>query len=85
MLSNFELSLFFFSHPSLQASYWSNKKYQVYGDVYDASGTAVRHIFGAWHEAVFCGDSPEIAQCVWRAGTVHVHSCSLCMVLETVL
>ncbi|XP_064389026.1 oxysterol-binding protein-related protein 3-like isoform X2 [Halichondria panicea] len=52
----------------VKASYWSNKKYQVYGDVYDASGTAVRHMFGAWHEAVFCGDSPETAQCIWRAG-----------------
>ena len=56
------------SLPSIQASYWSSKKYIVHGDVYDSDGVKVRHLFGTWHEALFCGEDPDSAQCVWRTG-----------------
>jgi hypothetical protein len=52
----------------IQASYWSSKKYIVHGDVYDGDGVKVRHLFGTWHEALFCGEDPDSAQCVWRTG-----------------
>ena len=52
----------------IQASYWSSKKYIVHGDVYDSDGVKVRHLFGTWHEALFCGEDPDSAQCVWRTG-----------------
>ena len=58
------------SFPSFQASYWSSKKYIVHGDVYDSDGVKVRHLFGTWHEALFCGENPDSAQCVWRIGTI---------------
>ena len=51
-----------------QASYWTSKKCVVYGDVYDAEGSKVRHVFGAWNEAMFCGTEGEEATCIWRAG-----------------
>lgn len=58
------------SFPSFQASYWSSKKYIVHGDVYDSDGVKVRHLFGTWHEALFCGENPDSAQCVWRIGII---------------
>lgn len=42
----------------------------VYGDVYDAEGSKVRHVFGAWNEAMFCGTEGEEATCIWRVGKV---------------
>ena len=42
----------------------------MYGDVYDAEGAKVRHLFGAWNEAMFCGEENEEAQCIWRAGNL---------------
>ena len=59
--------------PHTQASYWSSKKYEVHGDVYDSDGQKVRHLFGTWHEAMFCGD-PANAECIWRAGDSHTTS-----------
>ena len=53
----------------MQASYWSSKKYVVHGDVYDSEGTKVRHLFGTWNEAMFCGEEGEITECMWKAGT----------------
>ena len=51
-----------------QASYWASKKCVVYGDVYDAEGTKVRHLFGAWNEAMFCGEEGNTSECIWRVG-----------------
>ena len=55
-----------------QASYWTSKKCVVYGDVYDSEGTKVRHLFGTWNEAMFCGVEGEQAKCIWRVGKVRV-------------
>ena len=52
----------------LQASYWSSKKYEVHGDVYSASGEKVRHLYGTWNDAMFCGEKQDDTYCVWRAG-----------------
>jgi len=30
-------------------------------------GQKVRHLFGTWHEAMFCGE-PGNAECIWKAG-----------------
>ena len=57
-----------------QASYWSCKKYEVHGDVYDSEGEKVRHLFGTWHEAMYCGQEGQ-ASCVWQAGEEGQVSC----------
>jgi len=54
----------------LQASYWSSKKYVVHGDVYDSNGTPVRHLFGSWNEAMYCGADGDDTECIWKAGRV---------------
>lgn len=51
----------------MQASYWSSRKYEVHGDVYNSEGQKVRHLFGTWHEAMYCGQEGD-ATCVWKAG-----------------
>ena len=48
-----------FLPPLPQASYWSSKKYEVHGDVYNAEGEKVHHLFGTWHEAMFCREEDE--------------------------
>jgi len=55
----------------VKASYWSSKKYEVHGDVYDSDGQKVRHLFGTWHEAMFCGE-PGNAECIWKAAPMPV-------------
>ena len=57
-----------------QASYWSSKKYEVHGDVYDSEGEKVRHLFGTWHEAMYCGQEGQVS-CVWQAGEEGQASC----------
>ena len=52
----------------MQASYWTSKKCVVTGDVYDAEGSVVRHLSGAWNKAMFCGEEGEEAKCIWRVG-----------------
>lgn len=52
---------------TLQASYWSSKKYEVHGDVYNSEGEKVRHLFGNWHKAMYCGEEGDTV-CVWQAG-----------------
>ena len=56
--------------PPEQASYWSSKKYEVHGDVYNGDGEKVCHLFGTWHEAMFCGEEDGDASPVWQAGTL---------------
>ena len=47
--------------------------------MYDSDGVKVRHLFGTWHEAIFCGEDPDSAQCVWRTGKIftYYHTCTL--------
>ena len=51
----------------MQASYWSAKRHEVYGHVYDENGKEVRKLFGKWSEALYCGVAPA-AKCIWRRG-----------------
>ncbi|XP_023018178.1 oxysterol-binding protein-related protein 6 isoform X2 [Leptinotarsa decemlineata] len=52
-----------------KASYWSAKRHEVVGAVYDESGQPVRRLFGKWSESLYCGVAPS-ARCIWRAGTL---------------
>lgn len=52
-----------------KASYWSSKRHEVVGAVYDESGKPVRRLFGKWSESLYCGVAPS-ARCIWRAGTL---------------
>ncbi|XP_017779338.1 PREDICTED: oxysterol-binding protein-related protein 3-like [Nicrophorus vespilloides] len=52
-----------------KASYWSAKRQEVLGAVYDENGKTVCNLFGKWSEALYCGVAPS-AKCIWRAGTM---------------
>ncbi|GAB6019047.1 hypothetical protein CHUAL_000674 [Chamberlinius hualienensis] len=52
-----------------KASYWSSKRYEVYGSVYGIDGKVVHNLFGKWNEAIYCG-SASSARCVWRIGAL---------------
>ncbi|KAJ8962778.1 hypothetical protein NQ318_001177 [Aromia moschata] len=52
-----------------KASYWSAKRHEVVGAVFDESGKPVRRLFGKWSESLYCGVAPS-ARCIWRAGTL---------------
>ncbi|XP_050297078.1 oxysterol-binding protein-related protein 3-like isoform X2 [Anthonomus grandis grandis] len=52
-----------------KASYWSSKRHEVVGAVYDESGKPVRRLFGKWSESLYCGVAPS-ARCIWRAGNL---------------
>ncbi|KAK9732415.1 Oxysterol-binding protein [Popillia japonica] len=49
-----------------KASYWSAKRHEVLGAVYDETGNPVYRLFGKWSEALYCGVAPA-AKCIWRA------------------
>ncbi|XP_070570734.1 oxysterol-binding protein-related protein 6-like isoform X2 [Ptychodera flava] len=51
-----------------KASYFSNKRYEVYGSIFD-SGKVVHHLFGKWTEGLYCGVSGS-AKCIWRPGAM---------------
>ncbi|CAG9764968.1 unnamed protein product [Ceutorhynchus assimilis] len=52
-----------------KASYWSSKRHEVVGAVYDEGGKPVRRLFGKWSESLYCGVAPS-ARCIWRAGNL---------------
>ncbi|KAF5274373.1 hypothetical protein FQA39_LY07253 [Lamprigera yunnana] len=52
-----------------KTNYWSSKRHEVIGGVYDENGKSVRNLFGKWTEALYCGVAPS-ARCIWRAGTL---------------
>ncbi|KAF5275203.1 hypothetical protein FQR65_LT04235 [Abscondita terminalis] len=52
-----------------KTNYWSSKRHEVVGTVYDENGKSVRSLFGKWSEALYCGVAPS-ARCIWRAGTL---------------
>lgn len=52
-----------------KASYWSAKRHEIVGAVYDEHNRPVHKLFGKWSEALYCGVAPA-AKCVWRAGTM---------------
>ncbi|CAH0551457.1 unnamed protein product [Brassicogethes aeneus] len=52
-----------------KASYWSAKRHEVVGAVFDEYDRPVRRLFGKWSEAIYCGVAPS-ARCIWRAGNL---------------
>ncbi|XP_049820925.1 oxysterol-binding protein-related protein 3-like isoform X2 [Aethina tumida] len=52
-----------------KASYWSAKRHEVVGAVFDENDRPVRRLFGKWSEALYCGVAPS-ARCIWRAGNL---------------
>ena len=48
-----------------KASYWSNKRHEVYGTIVDKNGKVLQHLFGKWSEALYIGQAPS-AKCIWR-------------------
>lgn len=54
-----------------KSSYFSAKKYEVYGQVYaQDDGPALHHLFGRWNESIFHGQSESTAKCIWRPGAL---------------
>lgn len=51
----------------VKASYWSNKRHEVFGTITDSQGTVVQNLFGKWSEALYVGKAPS-ARCIWRPG-----------------
>jgi len=49
----------------VKASYWSNKRHELYGTVTDQNGKVAQHLFGRWSEALYCGKAPS-SKCIWR-------------------
>lgn len=52
-----------------KASYWSAKRHEVYGAVFDSENRVQRKLFGKWNEALYCGVAPNL-KLVWRLGTM---------------
>lgn len=52
-----------------RASYWSNKRQEVYGAITDKNGKIITSIFGKWTEALYAGVSSS-ARCIWRSGVM---------------
>ncbi|XP_068895073.1 oxysterol-binding protein-related protein 6-like isoform X4 [Tenebrio molitor] len=52
-----------------KASYWSAKRHEVVGAVFDEGGKTVHRLFGKWSESLYCGVPPS-ARCIWRAGNL---------------
>ncbi|KAJ8255878.1 hypothetical protein COCON_G00197420 [Conger conger] len=53
----------------VKGNYWSSNANEVHGVVLDQEGRTVHHLFGKWHEGLYCGVPPS-AKCVWRPGSM---------------
>lgn len=54
-----------------KSSYFSAKKYEVYGQVSSLhDDLPVHHLFGRWNENMFHGQSESSAKCIWRPGAL---------------
>lgn len=54
----------------VQASYWSGKRHEIYGQIFNQDNKVVHNLFGKWNEAIYCGASAPSARCIWRPGKV---------------
>ncbi|XP_072034757.1 oxysterol-binding protein-related protein 6-like isoform X2 [Amphiura filiformis] len=52
-----------------KASYWSNHRHEITGQVLDEEGHLVHELFGKWNEGVFCGRSSS-AKSIWRTALI---------------
>jgi len=53
----------------VKASYWSNKRHEMFGTITDNSGSVLQNMFGKWSEALYVGKAPS-ARCIWRPGSL---------------
>lgn len=53
-----------------KSSYWSNKKNEFHGAIYNARGEVVEKIFGRWNESFHYGREAASARCIWRPGAM---------------
>jgi len=53
----------------VKASYWSNKRHEVFGTITDKQGNILQNLFGKWSEALYVGKAPS-TRCIWRPGTL---------------
>jgi len=53
----------------VKASYWSNKRHEVFGTINDKQGNVLQNLFGKWSEALYVGKAPS-TRCIWRPGTL---------------
>ncbi|XP_052827241.1 oxysterol-binding protein-related protein 6 isoform X2 [Octopus bimaculoides] len=53
-----------------KASYWSGKRHEIYGQIFNQDNKVVHNLFGKWNEAIYCGASAPSARCIWRPGTM---------------
>lgn len=55
---------------SVQSSYFSSNRQEVYGSVVDSRGAVKQQIFGRWAEAIYASLGPDgsTAKCIWRPG-----------------
>ncbi|XP_075732805.1 oxysterol-binding protein-related protein 6 isoform X2 [Rhipicephalus microplus] len=53
----------------VKASYWSDKRHEVFGTVVNKQGDVICNLSGQWTEAIYCGVAPA-AKCIWRPGTM---------------
>ena len=49
----------------VKASYWSNKRHEIFGTITDSDGNVKTNLFGKWSEALYIGKAPS-ARCIWR-------------------
>ena len=53
----------------VRASYWSNKRHEMFGTITDPQGEVLTNMFGKWSEALYLGKAPS-ARCIWRPGAL---------------
>jgi len=53
----------------VRASYWSNKRHEMFGTITDPRGEVLTNMFGKWSEALYIGKAPS-ARCIWRPGAL---------------
>ncbi|XP_064466170.1 oxysterol-binding protein-related protein 6-like [Ornithodoros turicata] len=53
----------------VKASYWSDKRHEVFGTVMNKQGDVIYNLSGQWTEAIYCGNAPA-AKCIWRPGSM---------------
>ena len=57
----------------VKASYWSNKRHELFGTITDKRGEVLTNMFGKWSEALYTGKAPS-ARCIWRPGALPVEA-----------
>jgi len=56
----------------MKASYWSARKYEVFGSIVNKEGVTLRNLFGKSNEAFYVGEPPT-AKCLWRMGNQNTY------------